>query len=43
MTVAVSLISVEQPAPYMDELFHVRQTQNYCNGSYEVCHLFGIV
>lgn len=23
-----------QPGSYMDEIFHVRQTQKYCNGTY---------
>ncbi len=29
------LINIEQPTPYMDEIFHVPQTQKYCSGIFD--------
>ena len=35
LTIGVShRFNAEQPAPYMDELFHVPQVQHYCAGNY---------
>ena len=32
------LINSELPEPYMDEIFHVQQTQTYCKGNFSyVC------
>jgi len=28
------LINDQQPNPYMDEIFHVQQTQTYCKGNF---------
>ncbi|KHJ80659.1 hypothetical protein OESDEN_19663 [Oesophagostomum dentatum] len=30
----VHLVYRYVPEPYMDEIFHVRQTRNYCNGNW---------
>ncbi|KAJ3143296.1 glucosyltransferase [Geranomyces variabilis] len=29
-------VGVKAPEPYMDEIFHIRQTQHYCRGEYTV-------
>ena len=35
------LINDQLPDPYMDEIFHVQQTQTYCKGNFSyVCPLF---
>jgi hypothetical protein len=31
-----SLMDMTQPAPYMDEIFHVPQAKHYCNGNFKV-------
>lgn len=36
------LINAEQPTPYMDEIFHVPQTQKYCSGIFDEVMLLHI-
>ena len=32
--IVISLVNRQVPSPYMDEVFHVNQTRQYCNGNY---------
>lgn len=37
------LFNEEQSTPYMDEIFHVRQTQNYCKGNFSYVSILNFI